>query len=171
MEFLESGQVKAAAVHVRTEFGMVLKRACKEMTLPVKYREDNRKVPASDLWAAVKAKCIDFHPAKACHLCANGRVHTWQPSDRGVTVVPCDLVNRIEQCISWVLNPLSHSEPVDRYRREIEEAIYAVDTMDKTIRLAVSGELRDLSVHRELLLRVLKSRMGNGKSNRAHPKK
>ena len=52
-EFLWKGHVKAAAVHVRTKFELILKWGCHALDLAVKYHPDARKIPSSDFWAAL----------------------------------------------------------------------------------------------------------------------
>lgn len=129
LAFLDAGQVKAASVHVRTAFELVLKDACRQFRLPVKFHPDPRKVPASDLWSALKSESYNFTPAAECSFDDKGKVHWRQPKDRQIPLVDPSLQKRIEHAVSWVLNPLSHSQGVDRYRAEIEDAIYAVDEL------------------------------------------
>lgn len=128
--FLEKGEIKAAAVHVRSAFEQVLKAACFSLGVQVKYHPDPRKTPASDLWGALKS-------ATSKLLILKGVYSKDDPSkfiksirqQQEVAVVPPELVRRIDHSVSWVLNPLSHSQTVDRYRGEIEDAIYAVDEL------------------------------------------
>lgn len=68
-------------------------------------------------------------------------------------MIPTELERRIEHAVSWVLNPLSHSQTVDRYRTEIEDAIYAVDELNTFIKEALT--LR--SVHPIVLMQMLSS--------------
>ena len=49
VDFLSAGQVKAAAVHVRTAFELALKHGCYQLGLPVEYNPDPRKISAFDL--------------------------------------------------------------------------------------------------------------------------
>jgi hypothetical protein len=63
LAFLDKGEIKAAAVHVRSAFERVLKDACCDLHVPVKYHHDPRKVPASELWAALSSKTYKA-PAK-----------------------------------------------------------------------------------------------------------
>ena len=130
------GQVKAASVHVRTAFELVLKAACQHFGLAVKFHPDARKVPASDLWAALKSAAYDFTPARECSFDDKGKVHWWQPKARRVPLVDPSLQKRIEHAVSWVLNPLSHSQSIDRYRAEIEDAIYAIDDLQVALERA-----------------------------------
>ena len=134
--FLEKGEIKAAAVHVRSAFERVLKDACCDLHVPVKYHHDPRKVPASELWAALSSKTYKA-PAKICSGFKQGKPIRWVTKEVEVSVVPQQLANRINHSVSWVLNPLSHSQTVDRYRREIEDAIYAVDDLAAAVHRAL----------------------------------
>lgn len=134
--FLEKGEIKAAAVHVRSAFERVLKDACCDLHVPVKYHHDPRKVPASELWAALSSKTYKA-PAKICSGLKQGKPIRWITKEVEVSVVPQQLANRINHSVSWVLNPLSHSQTVDRYRREIEDAIYAVDDLAAAVHRAL----------------------------------
>ena len=156
LDFLAAGEVKAAAVHVRTEFETVLKRACQELHVPVRYSTNPGKLPASVLWDALKSAKFRFKPEKAWKFDPHGNLHTWQPKEHEVPYLPRPLIARIEHSISWVLNPLSHAQPVDRYGSEINEAIRAVDELGRRVELAIKGKLPGLYEQLELLLRLLK---------------
>ena len=149
--FLEMGQVKAAGVHVRAAFEIILKSACYDFGLPVKFHADPRKVPASDLWAAVKPAEYDVLPPMQYAVNGKGKVVSWQPKKKRERVVPPALVQRIEHAVTWILNPLSHSQAVDRYRVEIEDAIYVIDDLDTTVKQAL--QLR--SVHPVLVMQQI----------------
>lgn len=158
-DFLVQGHVKAAAVHVRTKFEEVLKWACIEMGLPVKYHPDPRKVPASDLWAAVSgAKWEEIPPIKRV-TDAQGRPKWWQPKPQERPIVPTDLKERLTHALSWVMNPLSHSQSVDRYRQEIEDAIFAVNDLEQAIRKAIVMRQVGSCGLREMLLSLLKAKV------------
>jgi energy-coupling factor transporter ATP-binding protein EcfA2 len=136
LAYLDRGEIKAAAVHVRSAFERVLKNACCDLHVPVKYHHDPRKVPASELWAALSSKKYKT-PAKACFGIKQGQPIRWITKEVDVSVVPQQLASRINHSVSWVLNPLSHSQTVDRYRREIEDAIYAVDELTVAVHRAL----------------------------------
>ena len=136
LAFLDKGEIKAAAVHVRSAFERVLKDACCDLHVPVKYHHDPRKVPASDLWSALSSNKYKA-PAKTCFGTKQGKPIRWITKEVEVSVVPQQLANRINHSVSWVLNPLSHSQTVDRYRREIEDAIYAVDDLAVAVHRAL----------------------------------
>ena len=135
--YLERGEVKAAAVHVRSAFELVLKDACFKLHIPVKYHHDIRKISASEFWGAVKsAEYSIFVKPKFCMV--KGKLRWWLPTQKKVKVVSPALTERIDHGVSWVLNPLSHTEAVDRYRREIEDAIFAVDELATAIDRALA---------------------------------
>ena len=136
LEFLDAGQIKAASVHVRTAFEIVLKGACQRFGLSVKFHPDGRKVPASDLWGALQSATHDFVPARECFFDDKGKAHWNQPKNRRIPIIERSLQKRIQHAVSWVLNPLSHSESVDRYRAEIEDAIYAIDDLQVALERA-----------------------------------
>lgn len=158
IDFLEQGYVKAAAVHVRTKFELVLKWACQELRLAVKYNPDPRKVPASDYWEAVNGAKFEQIPNVGCSWDAGGKRHWWQPAPKEKRVVSIDLASRITHALSWVMNPLSHSQSVDRYRPEIEDAIFAVNDLESAIREAIAMKQAGPSVLREMLLSMMAGR-------------
>ena len=133
--YLEKGEIKAAAVHVRSAFERVLKDACFTLGIKVKYNFDPRKVATSDFWGALKSHTSKLSVLK--QITAKNdptKVIKWIREQQEVDAVPRDLVQRIDHSVSWVLNPLSHSQTVDRYRKEIEDAIYAVDDLSNVAR-------------------------------------
>jgi len=151
IDFLVQGHVKAAAVHVRTKFEEVLKWACIELALAVRYHPDPRKVSASDFWAAVSGATYDNIPPVASATDATGKLKWWQPRPDTRSVVATELKERITHALSWVMNPLSHSQSVDRYRGEIEDAIFAVNEFEQTIRHTVAVKQVGPVLLREML--------------------
>jgi energy-coupling factor transporter ATP-binding protein EcfA2 len=158
LHFLQDGHVKAAAVHVRTKFELVLKWACHSLGLPVKYRQEAHKIPASDFWAALQSASIKISPAPCFHRLPDGTVKWWQPKQIEQRVVPLPLDRKIKHAISWVLNPLSHSQTVDRYSKEIDEAIFALDELEDVVKKAISFQSAGPVMLREMLLRILQQR-------------
>ena len=158
LQFLQDGHVKAAAVHVRTKFELILKWACESLGLPVKYRQEAHKIPASDFWAAVKSATIDVTPPPSFARNAKGEAIWWQPKVTKERLVPLPLEKRIEHAVSWVLNPLSHSQTVDRYSKEIDEAIFALDELETAIKKAISYQAAGPVMLREMLLTLLQTK-------------
>ena len=157
LAFLEAGEVKAAAVHVRTEFELVLKDGCSMFNLAVKYNPNPRKVPASDLWSALKSATKEFAPPVASAVDAKGIVHSWQPANRKLPCVPKQLVEAIDHSLSWVLNPLSHSESVESYRKEIEDAIWAVDRLRSRVQMITGSDFHLWLEQMRLITHLLRS--------------
>jgi hypothetical protein len=158
LEFLEKGHVKAAAVHVRSKFELVLKWACHSLGLAVKYQPEAYKIPASDFWDALKGATIEIAPPPGFHRQPDGAVRWWQPKAIREKVISPELENRIKHAVSWVLNPLSHSQTVDHYRPEIEDAIFAVDELEAAVKRAISLEKAGPVLLREMLLTLLRQR-------------
>jgi energy-coupling factor transporter ATP-binding protein EcfA2 len=155
MEFLEKGHVKAAAVHVRTKFELVLKWACHSFGLAVKYQPEAHKVPARDFWSALQSATIEVAPPPGYHRSQDGQTKWWQPGADNQRVVPLSLVKRIDHAVSWVLNPLSHSQTVDRYRPEIDDAIYAVDELETAVKRAILLEKAGPVLLRQMLVTMI----------------
>jgi hypothetical protein len=158
IDFLVQGHVKAAAVHVRSKFEEVLKWACHSLGLAVKYHLDPRKITARDFWSAVSGATFDNIPPVKTATDAAGKPIWWQPKPATQHVVPPDLQSRIDHALSWVMNPLSHSQSVDRYRPEIEDAIFAVNDLETSIRQAIAMRQVGPVLLREMLLKILASR-------------
>lgn len=157
LAFLDAGQVKAASVHVRTAFELLLKAACQRFGLSVKYHPDGRKVSASDLWAALQSATYDFVPARECFFDDKGKVHWNQPKNRRIPLIDPALQKRIQHAVSWVLNPLSHSQSVDRYRAEIEDAVYAIDDLQVALERAKGRPSIRSTIAIEELVSLLKA--------------
>lgn len=158
IDFLHEGYVKAAAVHMRTKFELVLKWACSELGLAVKYHPEARKVPASEFWSSLSGAMYDKIQPIQSRKEPTGKVHYWRPKPLETPVIPLDLKTRISHALRWVLNPLSHSQSVDHYRPEIEAAIYAVNDLEFAVHEAISIQDADSRMLRELLLSILQSR-------------
>jgi len=159
IDYLTTGDVKASAVYVRTEFELVLKWACTELGLAVKYHPDPRKMSASDFWEAVNGATFDKIPPVQRRTDNSGKKHWWQPALGKTSVVPVDLKARITHSLSWIMNPLSHSESVNRFRQEIEDAVFAVNDLEQAVREAVLMRRAGPTVLREMLLTLLKQKV------------
>jgi energy-coupling factor transporter ATP-binding protein EcfA2 len=159
LRFLESGQIQAAAVHLRAEFELVLKDGCHKLSVKVPYHQDGAHIPASAFWRGIRDHVLTVSPPPSFARDAKGRVHWWQPADSEVRVVPPDLAKRVDFALRWVLNPLSHSQSIERYRSEIEGAVYAVDELKTAVKLAKSYTKAEPTVLRQLLLSILGTRL------------
>jgi hypothetical protein len=148
LDFLLAGDVKAAAAHVRTQFEEVLKAGCVQLGVKVPYATNPRTVRANDLWSCLQAHPVaKLPPPKA--FTKEGVTYIIRPSPRGDHVVDNDLRRCITHALSWVLNPLIHSESVERYRVEIEQAIFAVSDLE--------GAIHDVNAQQEIVLQIERS--------------
>jgi hypothetical protein len=155
IDHLTAGDVKAAAVYLRTEFEQVLKWGCQQLGLSVKYNPDPRKIPASDFWAALKSATLDKIPAIGRVIDSKGRSIWWQPPPAATRVVSVALEKQVEHALKWILNPLSHSESVNRYRAEIEDAIFVINDLEREVREALVMRQAGPVALREMLLSLL----------------
>jgi len=135
IEFLDQGHVKAAAVHVRTKFEEVLKHACVTLGVKVPFSTNPRSVTANDLWSSLLAhEVVDLPSPKTFKK--DGVEYQLRPRPQPAKIVAPALQNAIRHSLSWVLNPLSHSETVAAFRKEIEDAIFAVAELETTVHTA-----------------------------------
>lgn len=156
VEFLARGEVKAAAVHVRTQFELVLKWACEELKVLVPFDSDPHEFTLRDLFSALTNHTIEFQPAKAVFLDGSGALRERQTRPVRLSVISPSLADRIEHNLSWVMNPLSHSETVERYRLEIEDAMFAVDELENAVEQALRPDFKQLLREREKLMRAFR---------------
>lgn len=122
--FLTQGEVKAAAVHVRTQFEIILKDACRELSLKVVYVDDPKRWEANHFWETLKAHWssrVDLSKLKA----------------------------DVSHSLSWVLNPHSHSRPVAHIRREIDEAVDAVARLEDEVLGEISNRKAEMAKRAE----------------------
>jgi len=170
LDFLSHGEVKAAAVHVRTQFELVLKWACEELKVLVPFSSDPHALTLRDLFSALTNHRIEFQPAKAVFIDGSGTLRDRNTRPVLIPVVPPALADRLEHTLSWVLNPLSHSETVERYRLEIEDAIFAVNELEMTLKKTMRSDFKQLLGEREILMRVLQWKAQDGDSKRNVPR-
>ncbi len=103
-EFLDENDYKASVIYLRTAFEEIIKRFCEKQKLSVRYCENPKKLTTEDFWQPIKTgKNRDNDP-----------------------FLNEEIINKIEQYRTCVLNPLSHAIIVNVYRGEIEAAIKAV---------------------------------------------
>jgi hypothetical protein len=164
LDFLLQGEVKAAVAHVRTEFELILKKACEDFYIPVPYKPNPAMLAASELWSALKSATFEFEPAP--HWVRRGRnKYEKQPSQKQqVRYLQKELITKIEHSVSWVLNRLVHSDFANRYRAEVEAAIFDVDSLRRQLQDVKSGKFKELCYAREPMLRILKWRVNELKA-------
>ncbi|MCY3789775.1 MAG: hypothetical protein OXH63_13415, partial [Gemmatimonadetes bacterium] len=99
---------KACAIYLRTAFEVAIKRFCDKKNLKVRYRENPKKLESNDFWQPIKeGKRKD-----------------------GTFFLDQTLIDEIELYRSIILNPLSHSRIVSVAKKEISEAIEAVENLE-----------------------------------------
>ena len=104
-EFLTANDHKACAIYLRSAFEEVIKKCCARKRLPVRYRSEPNQLTSQDFWDAIKI--------------ANQNSAFFAPS----------FMNEIELYRSRILNPLSHATIANIPRKEIEDAIEAVERL------------------------------------------
>jgi hypothetical protein len=154
----ESGlpvDLKAAAVHLRTEFELILKTACEGLQLPVPFRRNARDVNANLLWSALQKAELDPFPLKVKIENKKGeKVEFWR-SGKSRKVVPEPLQQRVGFALSWVLNPLSHSESIERHSREVKDAPDALEGLSVVVQEAIAQKGQHEALARSTLLSAL----------------
>ncbi|MBZ0280933.1 MAG: AAA family ATPase [Anaerolineae bacterium] len=108
-EHLNAKDYKACAVYVRSEFELLLKKLADKKGLEVKYSKSPERVSSEDFWAAAK-RATRRDPATATT----------------VSMLSGAITTAIETCRKFILNPLSHSQLVNIYEQELDDAITAV---------------------------------------------
>ena len=112
-KYYQQHDYKAAAVYARSAYEAILKFFCNSKHIPVRYYSKPKELKADKLWESVK----DY-------------ISTHKKKDKK-TGLEEDYLNQktishIEKANARILNPLSHSRPVQTYRREVKYAIGAV---------------------------------------------
>ncbi len=109
-QFYNDNQFPAAAVHARVAFELSLKKVCDDMAIPVRFHIDQRKTSSEELLSAIEA---------------------WLKAPKRATEKAA-LDPAIVQLKMWrkvVLNPFSHSTPVNLAQAEVLGAIDAVEAL------------------------------------------
>ena len=107
-EYFAANDYKACVIYLRTTFEAAIKKFCEKRNLQVKYRENPKDLTSEDFWIPIKKG---------------------KPSD-GTPFLEKKLINEIELYRSIILNPLSHARIVPVVKREISEAIKAVEKLE-----------------------------------------
>lgn len=104
-EFLTANDYKACAIYLRTAFEAAIKKFCNRKRLRVRYRSEPNKLDSQDFWEAIKI------------------------ANQNPTILEKSLMSDIELYRSRILNPLSHATIANIPRKEIEDAIEAVERL------------------------------------------
>ena len=107
-DYFDDNDYKASAIYIRTAFETAIKKFCEKNDLRVKYRENPKKLQSEDFWDPIKQG---------------------NPSDC-TPFLEQTLINDIELYRSIILNPLSHSYTGPEVKKEISDAIDAVEKLE-----------------------------------------
>jgi len=107
-EYLQTNDLKAAVIYLRTAFEVLIKRFCEKKNLAVRYKEKPKDLTIPDFWNPILA-----HRKRDRH-------------GNDIPYLDPDLVRDVEQYLSLVMNPLSHSRIVTVFRQEVVDAIATI---------------------------------------------
>ncbi|MDE0323869.1 MAG: hypothetical protein OXN27_08080, partial [Candidatus Poribacteria bacterium] len=110
-EYLKANDYKACAVYLRTAFEAIIKRFCDKKNLRVRYCENPKQLMSEDFWDPIK---------------------TGIKRD-GTPFLAQTLIKQIELYRSIVLNPLNHATIANIPKREVEDAIDAVEELETAL--------------------------------------
>ena len=116
-EYLNASDYKACAVYVRTAYEATLKRYCEKNNIGVKYREDSNELDSNDFWTLIRDRKIP-DPKK---------------NNKTKRLIKLVLVKKVELARKFTLNPLSHANIVNIPRKELEDAIEAVEWLEDAL--------------------------------------
>ena len=107
-DYLLANDYKACVIYLRTAFEAAIKRFCQKKNLPVRYNENPKKLNSDDFWTPIKTGTLkDDTP-----------------------YLDQKLIDDIELYRSIILNPLSHARTVTVVKKEISDAIKAVESLE-----------------------------------------
>ena len=109
-EYFNENDYKAAVIYLRTAFEAILKKFCDKKRLEVGYKEERHRLTTQDFWLAVK-----------------------KYAPQGQLFLSSDLINSIEVYRRFVLNPLSHSTITNIQRREINDTINCIKSLQQKL--------------------------------------
>ena len=110
-EYLKANDYKACAVYLRTAFEAIIKRFCDKRNLRVRYCENPKQLISEDFWDPIK---------------------TGTKRD-GTPFLAQTLIRQIELYRSIILNPLNHATIANSPKREVEDAIDAVEELQEAL--------------------------------------
>ena len=110
-EYLDANDYKACAIYVRTAFEATIKQYCEKKDLAIKYRENPRELRSEDFWVPIKM----------------------ETDDAGLLLLDLKVVDEIELARKFILNELSHATFVNIYRKELENAVDAVERLKNAL--------------------------------------
>ena len=101
--YFKANDYKACVIYLRTAFEAAIKKFCQQKNLRVKYRENPKDLRSDDFWTPIKAD---------------------------TSFLEQSLIDEIELYRSIILNPISHARIVPVVKKEIFEAMKAVETLE-----------------------------------------
>ena len=107
-EYLDANDCKACAIYVRTAFEAAIKQYCEKKDLAIKYRENPRDLRSEDFWVPIKM----------------------ETNEAGLPLLDLRVVDAIERTRKFILNELCHATFVNIYKKELEDAIAAVEDLE-----------------------------------------
>ena len=110
-EYLDSNDYKACAIYVRTAFEAAIKQYCEKKDLAIKYRENPKDLRSEDFWVPIKM----------------------EKDEAGLPLLDLRVVDKIEWARKFILNELSHATFATIYRKELEDAIEAVEQLKNAL--------------------------------------
>ena len=106
-EYLDENDYKACTVYLRSAFEVIMKRFCEKENVRVRYRENPKDLTSNDFWIPIT-----------------------QRKKGGQNVINQTLKNKVESTRKFTLNELSHASVANIYRKELEDAINAVEQLE-----------------------------------------
>ena len=110
-EYLDANDYKACAIYVRTAFEAAIKQYCEKKDLAIKYRENPKDLRSEDFWIPIKT----------------------EKDEAGLLLLDLRIVDTIERARKFILNELSHATFVNIYKKELEDAIEAVEWLEDAL--------------------------------------
>ena len=107
-EYFTANDYKACVIYLRTAFEAAIKKFCEKKNLQVRYRENPKELQSNDFWEPIRKMELDD----------------------GTPFLGQELIDEIELYRSIILNPLSHARIVPVVKKEVSEAIEAVETLE-----------------------------------------
>ncbi len=108
-EYLDANDYKACAIYLRTAFEIMIEDFCDAKRLPVRYRRSRDKLDSQDFWDPIKVE------------------------NRKSGFLDASLIRDIELYRTRILNPLSHTTITNIPKKEIEDAIEAVERLKTSL--------------------------------------
>ncbi|MYE89193.1 AAA family ATPase [Candidatus Poribacteria bacterium] len=107
-EYFAACDYKACVIYLRTAFEVAIKKFCDKKHLRVRYCENPKDFTSEDFWEPIKTGTLRD----------------------GTPFLEQSLIDEIKLYRSIILNPLSHSRITPEIKKEISDAIKAVETLE-----------------------------------------